>query len=154
MATRYEIQIAQDLIRFVNIMNDLVDVASYQAREIDAETGDKLQKREEDGSFRDATLDELKEMVKRKLLNALGYYNTLKGFLDKIDLALVVSGLSGLDVNAQEVKDNLMDMKSVADYVRTNLPSISTKAELADLGVYIDDNVPKLILIRRSWCLG
>ena len=153
MATRYEIQIAQDLIRFVNIMNDLIDVASYEAKEIDAQTGNKLQI-PEDSTFRDATLDELKEMVKRRLLNALGYYNMLKAFLDKIDMSLVLSGLSALSVNTQELKNNLMDMKSVGEYVRANLSNVTTKSELANLGTYIDNNVPKLILVRRSWCLG
>jgi len=38
MSTRQGIQVALDLVRFGNIMNDLIDVASYYAHEIDPET--------------------------------------------------------------------------------------------------------------------
>jgi len=153
MADRYVIQIAQDLIRFTNIINDLMDVASYQAREIDERTGEKLQIPEGD-SFRDATLDELKQIVQRTTQNVLGYYQMLKKFLDYIDINLVISGLSALGVNAQQLKDELLNMKSVRDHVVNNLSAVTTKAELAQLGTYIENNIPKLILIRRSWCFA
>lgn len=154
MATRQEIQIAQDLIRFVNIVNDLMDVAAYTLQNIDAQTGEQLQMEDTPGTFRDTTFEELRDRTVRLGQNVGGYKVQIITFLDSVDQALVVSGLSALGVNASTLRDDLIDMNTVRNYVASNLPSATTKADLVTLGQHIDANVPKLTLVRRSWCLG
>lgn len=176
MATRQEIQIAQDLIRFVNIVNDLMDVTAYTLQDIDAQTGKHLQIQElidsrtelpfletatpeERAEFgveinRDATFEELRDRTIRLGQNVGGYKVQIITFLDAVDQALVVSGLTALGVNALTLKTELLAMNDVRLYVATNLPTFTTKDSLAVLGQYIDTNIPKLTLVRRSWCLG
>lgn len=153
MATRQEIQIAQDLIRFVNIVNDLMDVTAYMMQEIDAQTGGPLQI-EEEGIFRSLTFKELKDRVVRACQNVQGYKIMIMDFLDSADQAMIVSGLGVLGVDLLTFKNELLAMNTVRDYVAGQLSLMDAKVDLVILGQYIDANVPKLTLVRRSWCLG
>lgn len=155
MATRQEIQIAQDLIRFVNIMNDLIDVVSYMLQEIDAQTGEPLQIIDkETGLLRPLTFDELKANSVRACQNIGGYFVQIKNFLDKIDTTIVLSGLSALGIDTNTFKNEMLAINDARNYVRSALSSTMTKADLVIIGQYIDTNIPKLTLVRRSWCLG
>lgn len=154
MATRQEIQVAQDLIRFTNIMNDLTDVMSYMSKEIDSETGMKLHRQNEYGEPIDMTLDELKSDIMRATQNIMGYYTLISNFFTKIDPLLVSNGLAALSVSDVDIKADLENIQSIAQYVVTNLASILSKEDLANLGDYIDQAVSKLPLVRRPWCLG
>jgi len=135
-------------------MNDLIDVASYYAHEIEPDTGEKFQIEEGEGTFRDATFDELKTIFKRAGQNAMSYYNMLDNFLLVADMALVRNGLEAIGLDPIQLKSEFNAMRDVATYCIGSLPSINTKEELDVLGTYIDENCPKLTLVRRSWCLG
>ena len=155
MATRQEIQIAQDLIRFVNIMNDLIDVASYMLQEVDAQTGEPLQVTDKETQLpRDLTFDELKDNSVRACQNIGGYFTQNKSFLDKVDLAMVSRGLTALGVDVNTLKNEMLAINGAKNYVKSALLSATTKADLIIIGQYIDVNIPKLTLVRRSWCLG
>lgn len=154
MTTRNDIQIAQDLIRFVNIMNDLLDCASFILREKDPQTGEKYQIQNEDGTFRDATLDELKESVKRTGQNVLGYWNMLTNFKNKYGGANLANALASLGIDALAIQSDLNNFDTEAKYLWQNIKSAQTKAELIPFADRIDLNIPKLVLVRRSWCLG
>jgi hypothetical protein len=155
MATRQEIQIAQDLIRFVNIMNDLIDVASYMLQEIDAQTGKPLQVTDKETELlRDLTLEELKNNSVRACQNIGGYFIQIQGFLDKVDLSMVSSGLTALGVDVNTLKNEMLAINDARNYVKAALSSAVTKADLVIIGQYIDANIPKLTLVRRSWCIG
>ena len=152
MATRQDIQIAQDLIRFVNIMNDLIDCASYILREKDPQTGNKFQIQEGEVS-RDATLEELKENVKRTGQNMIGYWNTITAFKNKYGGAKLKTALESMGVDVLAIQADLANLDTEARHVWQNIQAAQTKAELLPFADRIDANVPKLILVRRSWSL-
>ena len=157
MATRQQIQIAQDLVRFVNIMNDLLDCASWVLREINPLTGEKYQIRipmTDPPEFRDATLDELKETVKRMGQNVLGYWNMIDAFKNKYGGANLRDALLSLGVDVTAIQADLANFDVEAKHLWQNIKDAQTKEELIPFADRIDANIPKLILVRRSWCLG
>ena len=157
MATRQQIQIAQDIVRFVNIMNDLMDCASYILRDIDPQTGLEYLIQIPDidpPQFRDATLDELKQAVKRIGQNVLGYWNMLNDFKTKYGGANLVTALSSLGIDAVAINNDLANFDTEAKHLWQNINNAQTKEELIPFADRIDANIPKLVLIRRSWCLG
>lgn len=156
--TRQEKQIVDDMSRFMNIMNDLFDVGSYILQEIDPQTGEHLQKQEQTEigtTFRDYTLDELKQQGRRMARNILGYVKTIENFLTgtgMMNKTIQACTAMGIDFGAEKAEFN--NMKTAATWVINNIDSINSKTDLKDsVANYIDANVPKLILIRRSWCL-
>lgn len=150
MSTRQQIQIAQDLVRFVNIMNDLLDCASYILRETDPQTGGPLKNK--DGE--DFTLNELKDRVKRTGQNVLGYWNQINDFIDGYGGANVRDALLSLGVNVAEIQADLANLDTEAKHLWQNIKDAQTKAALIPFADRIDANIPKLTLVRRSWCLG
>lgn len=159
MVTRQEKQIVDDLVRFINIMNDLFDVNSYMLQGVDQETGGVLQKKERVGetlTFRDFTLDELKQLGKKNAQNILGYANNITNFLSGTDmLNITMSAFTAVGVDFNTTKNEFNVMKTGAAWIIDNIDSILSKEALKNTIVaYIDDNIPKLTLIRRSWCLG
>jgi len=154
MATRNEIQIAQDIIKFTNVMNDLLDCLSWQLQEIDPNTGGTLKIKPEGEAERNYTTAELKDVAVRTVANALGYRNQMVNFLVKTGmLALATTGLTALGVDRAVVVQEVSGMKSVCDYLTANIPGAADKAALAQVGAYISTNVPKLKLVRRAWAV-
>lgn len=153
MSTRQQIQIAQDLVQFVNIMNDLLDCASYILRETDPQTGGPYRFEYEKDLYRDYTLEELKNQVKRTGQNVLGYWNMINDFIDGYGGANVRDALLSLGINVAEIQDDLANLDTEAKHLWQNIKDAQTKAELIPFADRIDANIPKLTLVRRSWCL-
>lgn len=153
MATRQEIQIAQDIIKFINTMNDLLDCASWMLREKDPQTGGKLQFQVEENPPRDFTLEEIKENVKRIGQNVLGYWNMINGFKDKYGGINLKNAMLSLGVDVVDIQNDLASFDIEAKYLWQNIQNAQTKVELIPFADRIDTNVPKLTLVRRSWCL-
>lgn len=154
MATRKDIQIAQDLIRFLNIMNDLMDCASYILREIDPQTGGPYQVLDGAGGMRPATLEEIKQEVKRIGQNAIGYWNMMRTFVDLYGAQKTKTALQSLGMNVIEFQADLESIRTEAAHIRDTVINATTKADLLPYADHVDANVPKLVLVRRSWCLG
>jgi len=156
MSTRNDLQIAQDLIRFINIMNDLIDNASYVLRDLNPETGEKLQVEDPPGSgtFRDTTFEELKERVERICQNIVGYHSMIKKFVTKFGDVPLADALSSLNLDPVVIKSDFQVIKDVSNYVFVEIGGVSTKEELIPYADYIDANIVKLVLVRRSWNLG
>lgn len=154
MTTRNDIQIAQDLIKFVNIMNDLLDCVSYILRGKDPQTGGLYQVQNEDNTFRDATLEELKQIGKRTGQNILGYRNMLQSFITKYGRASIKSALLSLRIDYLSILDDITKMEAEARNLNNNIEATADKQDLLLFADSIDTNIPKLVLIRRSWCIG
>ncbi len=155
MATRQDFQIAQDVIRFINIVNDLMDVASFMMRELDQD-GAPLIKPEvinPPEPARPYTFDEIKAMLARTRQNILAYWGLIDNFISVYGAANVAIALNCVGVSAVVVKQELDSLKDVINYVSTNMAGLTTKAQLIPLADYIDTNTEKLPLVRRSWCL-
>ncbi|UCE05510.1 MAG: hypothetical protein JSW07_18160 [bacterium] len=154
MATRQEIQIAQDLIRFVNVMNDLLDSAAYILREIDPHTGDPYRVQDPFSTEnRVATLDEIKATITRLGKSVLGYWNMLASFKLGYGELDMDKALKALGVNANDIVADISTFKTEAQYLSQNIGNVINKTELIPYADRLDANVPKLRLVRRSWNL-
>jgi len=154
MSTRQEIQIAQDLVRFVNIMNDLLDCISFRLKEIDPQTGNKYQIQEKDLTLRDATLEELKAKGKRVGQNVLGYRNMINQFFSGYGIDNVETALASIGIDIADIQNDITKMEVEARNLNNFILSAKNKGELISFAKRIDNNIPKLTLVRRSWCLG
>jgi len=152
MTDRKKMQVIQDFIRFINVMNDLIDNAAWKCQEIDPRTGEHLIN-ESEVPQRDFTLEELKEQTTRNLIDAHGYWIMINNFLTKIDDQYLLDACQGAGIDAIQTKSELNDMKAHGIQARSDILAATTKTELAAAGQYLHDNVPKLILVRRSWNL-
>lgn len=161
MATRQEIQIAQDLVKFVNIINDLLDCMSWQLQGIDPADGGVFKvfppDARETGDVADMvepTVDELKALITRTLSNIEGYRANIQDYLDRASQQKIVRGLNALGIDdAVAFQADLVSMKGACDFLQANIGAVTTKAQLAQLGQHIDNNVPKLELVRRNWAI-
>ena len=149
MATRQDFQIAQDIIRFVNIVNDLLDVTSFMMRELDADGASLV-----DNDGNPYTFQMIKDRMIRVRQNILNYWSMIDIFITTYGTAKVVTALNCVGVSATVVKQELDNIKDVINYVSTNMAGLTEKYELIPLADYIDENTNKLPLVRRSWCLG
>lgn len=106
-------------MRYLGILNDLLDASSYVLHGINPD----------DGTVLPLTDDQKKARV-------VGYLNQFVNFITH--------------PWPFEFQGEVTLMVTVKDYILSNLNSIS----LNDLGTYIDTNITKLPLIRRSWAIG
>ena len=148
MATRQDFQIAQDVIRFVNIANDLIDVTSFMMRELDPDGAPLV-----DANGDPYTFQMIKDNLIRTRQNILGYWNVIDTFITIYGVSNVANALNIIGVDASVVKQDLEDIKSVINYVSTNMAGLTEKSELIPLADYIDANIDKLPLVRRTWSL-
>ena len=154
MANRIEIQIALDVIKFSNIINDLLDCLSWQLQGIDPNTGGPFLLSDEMGKTHEPTVEEMKEIIQRTLANAEGYWNIISnGFKNIGSSTLLKNGLSALGVNANSLKSEVTDMKNVMDQIKADHTQMLNKEELRVLGQTVDSNIPKLKLLRRGWAI-
>lgn len=156
MATRQDKQITDDLIRYVNIMNDIIDVSALHLRAKNEETGEKLQVTDDiEGAVpRDMTTEELVAQVKREAQNALGYSNSINTFIVNFGVVNVEKALTATGYVFTDIQTDVEAMKQEALYLSVNVGSLKDKAGFETLASHIDANIPKLTLVRRTWCLG
>ena len=148
VATRQQIQIANDLIRFVNLTNDLLDVASYILREQDPDTGGPLINEDTGQPF---TLPQLKQRLARKRDAILSYWAMIDTFITAYGQSNVVDALNAWGVSAVTAKQELDDIKAVIQTATQMVQAATDKSELPAIADYIDANSIKLPLVRRSW---
>ena len=153
MTTRNDYQVSLDLLRFVNICNDLLNVAACKLQDVDPETGDPFLIWE-GGEPRSATVGELKTLVQSDLQALATYRDRVQTFVVTWGQSNVNTALNNtFGVSGSAVMTELTGWQTVAQNVASNLGSATTKAQLATIGEYIDTNVPKLVLVRRPWIL-
>jgi len=147
--SRRKKQIAWDLIRFTNIINDLIDVASWYLHDIDPNNGTSPILMKE--TLEESTVDWLKTQVVSCYNNCVNYYSTLLNYIGATPNADIISALADEDIVASELRAELDVMKNAILYVKNNFASATTKTELDVFGDYLDANIPKLDLVRRPW---
>lgn len=153
MATRNDIQVGNDLIRFINIANDLVDTASFSLREIDNLTGLDLLYTEQSGTKRVYTFGELVAKIRQELQAVLTYEAMITDFIANYGVVNTASALNALSIDPATAKNELTVMSDEARYILTQISVVSTKAEMIPLADHIDQTVTKLALVRRAWVL-
>ena len=150
MATRHDYQVAWDILKNINIINDLVDCAAYIMRDIDPRTGEPYRNRETGEEF---SLFEIKQELGRIRTNVTGYYNLINNYIDVAGVPRIATALAIVGVDAVQAKADMENLKTVVETAISQVQSASTKLELIPIGEYIDANTDKLDLIRRFWSL-
>lgn len=128
-ATRQEVQIALDIVRFVNIANNIFD--------------------EGKAVLADSTIDRSsrEEHAERIARNAERYLNMVDSFLNNEEnLSSASFGLQVLGIDIQDIIDTVSSYRSVIDEVRGKTRE---KEKMEDVFSYIDQNVEELPLVRR-----
>ncbi len=132
-ATRQEIQIALDLVRFVNVPNDLFDYCGEQAKE------------------QTLSIAEKKSILERTSQNVRGYINMIDKFLSvQENRTQAINGLSVLDIDITNIQNDTQNMRSVADEVEKRLLKAKTKEDVDAIADYIKQNIETLPLVRKS----
>ena len=151
--SRKSIQLANDLVKFVNVINDLCDVAAWYLQDIDPADGSTpVQYREGDPVVvRESTVADLKSEAQKCYQGILTYHTLINRYRDAVAQSVIVDALSDIGIVAAELLADLNSMKTHIQYVKDNISAATTKPELAVLGAYLDTNVPKLELLRRPW---
>ena len=139
-ATRQEIQAALDLIRFVNITNDMVDSAIPSIRG---------QRKSNDGS--DMTVEDIKDGIVRLGLNIKNYRNLIDTFLaEPENVTLAINGLNALGLDHQSLKNDIKNIDDTINSVKVNLANVNTFEDLNLIADEIEVNIDKLPLVRKS----
>jgi len=151
--TRQEIQVAQDFIRFVNIANDLVYVATSVAKgEIKVDVFDE---NNQIIDKRDMTIDEIKNKIKRIGLNIKGYRNLIDNFLSiPSNTTMALNGLNALSVDIQDMKNDILLIDNTITNIISTLSSIETMEQLNQIATDIENAITPLPLIRKATCVG
>ena len=150
MATRNDYQIALDVIKTINIINDLVDYASYILRDIDPRTGGAYVNAETGEPY---SVTEIKQQLAIVRTNLLAYNNLINSYIAKVGVARLVTALNILNIDAVEAKADMDNLKAVIEHVIPDIQAAVTKQDLIVSADYIDANAAKLELIRRFWSL-
>lgn len=131
MATRQEIQVALDLVRFTNIMNDLFDSLK-------------------DEKLSEFSIDDQKKFIQRKMFNIKNYQNVIQAYVGDINnSSMVDNGLAVLGVSKASLLADVISFGSVADQVDTLAKNATTAKDVADTIQCIKDNVADLKLLRK-----
>lgn len=150
MATRNDYQIALDVIKTINIINDLVDYASYILRDIDPSTGGAYLNRNTEEPY---SVLEIKQQLAVVRTNLTAYNDLINNYIAKVGASRVVTALNTLNIDALETKADMDNLKAVIEHVIPDIQAAVTKQDLIVSADYIDANTAKLELIRRSWSL-
>jgi len=148
MATRKDFQMALDVVKAANIVNDLLDCASYQLQGIDPADGGTFMIKTETQP-RETTAADLKDIVTKTKTMIDMYKNNMA----KLDPVKLKAALGTFGIDDVEFSQEFDSMVAVGNQIVTTATAAKDLTALATVGKYIDSNVPKLGLLRRSWAL-
>lgn len=148
--TARQMIIATEVVRYVNIINDLLDVVSFQLRRKNANDGQQLVNPQTGDP---ATLEEAKQFIRGNLQSAAQYDNALTEFGALVGWSVVNTALAGIQVDGAQLKAEYESMADEATYVFQNVDAATDWPNLIPLADRLDANVPKVPLIRRRWSL-
>lgn len=139
MATRQEIQVGHDLIRFAERANKAVLVACSTMQEIHPYTGDPIQYSEPfDGvttpSVRDYTITELKNEADKNFSASVTFKEKVQLFLAKADKKLVDNGLDYYHQTKTVISSDMALIESAKITFDTSAQLSVSKEDLSTLG--------------------
>ena len=138
MATRQETWIANEILRFTDIIHDCLDACRYLLKGIEPDTGIALE------VPTDAEL-RIRSHSNAALINKAA----LTDFVTKIGTAKVQDALTTMNIDASIVRDDINKMATYADYIYNNVLT----EDHAVMAEYLDTNLPKFISVRRRWAI-
>jgi len=150
MTTRQDIQVAWDMVRKVNLINDwLVTIPPI------AEGKEKVDIFAGDGIHiigqRDMTIEERKTAVDKLCISIERLRDQLDRFLaDPEKFIIAQNGLNAWGVDFQQLKDEKEELYSQSVYIRAETTKATKDADLNKVGKWVENNTPKLYLLRKS----
>lgn len=162
MATRQEIQAALDLIRFVNIANDLFDVSTQVAAgnvQIVNTQSSAYVAPAQDGTSTAAPMllpptlvamtdIDIQNNLTQTMSNIQGYINTVNAYLaDSDNVTTVTNGLTALGVNLSDIQTDITNYQ--AQVTATN-NALTAGTPSATIGTSIASAVTPLNLVRNA----
>ena len=148
MATRQEIQIALDLIKAVNVPNDLllsaaVPVALGEAQVTEGQPGAQTQ--------RDMTVAERKANLATLSKQVRGYRDKCASFLgNATNRGLASRGLAALGVSLDEIEADIATIKTASDHMTAGAANADEHARLVTVGETLVTETPPLPLVRKG----
>lgn len=149
MATRNDRQVGITALKYIDIINDYVDTASYILQDIDPQNGGPYLDKE----GQPFSVVEIKSQLAKIRSNLRIYYNNLNNYVAKVGVQRLAIAMDICGISAVTAKADMENLVSVIETAIPQVQAATTKVEFALIGNYIDDNTEKLELIRRTWAL-
>jgi len=153
---RQDYQIATEVVKLVNSINDLIDVTSYTCRRIDARDGSVLQVIDVlGGPKRNPSFAEVQALALRSLNGAKNQFVTLRDFVQTVHYtAETKTVLTNMGIPPGPLVTEAQSWNAVINQATAAITSATDDAGLVAIANQIDAAVPKLPLVRRQWALG
>jgi len=148
MATRQEIQIALDMIKYVNVPNDMIlsgaiPIAKGEIQVTEGIVGAQTK--------RSMTIKERKENLKRLTTQIMGYKDKLSSFLSvPSQRSAAAVGITALGVTIESIEEDITTIATVANKLDIDAGNAKTDKDLVDIGNALLIDTPALLLIRKS----
>lgn len=138
MATRQDLWISSEILRFTDIMHDCLDACRYLLKGLEPDTGVAIEiPLEINGRIRSYS-------------NAVSVHKVaLEEFIAKITPTVAQTALNSLGVDVPKLRSDVTDMGTYASYIYNNVLT----DDYAIMATYLDTNLPKFVSIRRRWAL-
>lgn len=159
MATRKDMWIANEILRFTDIIHDCLDACRYLLRGLEPDRGTVITEDDipEPGinpdtglPFPKLTLEEYINLRIRSHSNAASTNKVaLIDFITKIGITEARNALTFLGVDSEIVIADVDKMQGYATYIYNNTLT-EDHAVMAD---YLDANLSKFISVRRRWAI-
>ena len=147
MATRQEIQIAQDLIKSANICQDLLNMAAKLAKGEILKTvgfGDTAEQVP-------MTAEEIQAELTRQMNNISNYIDQASRYLSiSANRTKAVNGLQALGVDLNALQTDYQNFVAKISEVKTATSTATTQTKLNAIGSDIDKDIPSLNLLRNA----
>lgn len=151
---RQEYQLAIDIIKAINVANDLFDEAS------------KIIKKPENVLYAspsttpgdspvileltdDEKKDRLNLFITRATDNIMNYVNNANSSLSGSWRGEIVSGLSSLGINVEDIEADIIKYSSVCAELKKRVETNKNISEVQSDASYIDGQIAKLKLVRK-----
>ena len=132
MATRQEVQMALDLMKRINVANDLFDDAAVLAKT-------------------NSDVEDTKLKLVRYRDNIMNYYNTVNNFLsDNTNRTKAASGFLGIGIDVDDIISDNTSYETHVEHIKTMAELATTKKDLEAIATYIESNVDNLLLVRKN----
>lgn len=138
MATRQDLWISSEILRFADIIHDCLDACRYLLKGLEPDTGIVLE-----------TPAEANDRIRSHSNAAKIHKVALEEFITKITPSVAQEALASLGVDVPTLRADVTDMGGYADYIYNN---VLTK-DHATMAAFLDTNLPKFISVRRRWAL-
>ena len=150
---RQDYQIATEVIKLTNSINDLIDVTSYTCRRVDARDGSVLQVIDAlGGPKRDPSFEEVQALALRSLNSARNQFIALRDFFLTANYTPAArTVLTNMGITPSELQTEVQSWNAVINQATTAVTNATDDAGLLNIADQIDAVVPKLPLVRRTW---